>query len=142
MKLLLFAAGFACAGLLSALSARQEPAIAHPDTQAAFQLEELVDEARHSQRAWVPFLDRSTLNCGVYRLPAGSEDGQDPHSLDEVYYVVEGKARLRAGSEEFDAKAGSIFFVERKVEHRFVDIEEDLVVVVFFSKLVPEGEKD
>jgi len=63
-------------------------------------------------------------------------------ALEHFYYVVEGKARLRAGSEEFDAKAGSIFFVERKVEHRFVDIEEDLVVVVFFSKLVPEGEKD
>lgn len=142
MKLFLFAAGFACAGLLSALSAPQEPASVHPDTQAAFQLEELVEQATQSQRAWVPFLDRPTLNCGLYRLPAGTQDGQDPHALDEVYYVVEGKARLRAGSEEFEAKAGSIFFVEREIEHRFVDIEEDLVVVVFFSKLVPEGEKD
>jgi quercetin dioxygenase-like cupin family protein len=136
MKLLIFAAGFACAGLFLG----QDETRVHPDTQAAFAIEELVEQATQSQRAWVPFLDRPTLNCGLYRLPAGAQDGQDPHVLDEVYYVVEGKARLRAGSEEFDAKAGSIFFVERKIEHRFVDIEEDLVVLVFFSKLVPEDE--
>jgi len=134
MKLLIIAAGCACAGFWFG----QDGEITHPGTQEAFSLEELVEQLKQTQRPYVPFLDRSTLSCGLYRLPAGSKDGQNPHELDEVYYVVEGKARLRAGSEEFDAKAGSIFFVERQVEHRFVDIEEDLVVVVFFSKLIPE----
>lgn len=138
MKLLIFAAGFAAAGLW--FQQDQEPA--RPDTQEAFALAELVEQAQQSQRAWVPFLERKTLSCGLYRLEAGTQDTQGPHELDEVYYVVEGKARLRAGSEEFDAGPGSIFFVERDIEHRFVDIEEDLVVVVFFSKLIPEEKKD
>jgi len=138
MKLLIFAAGFAFGGLWF----QQDPEPARPTTQEAFEVDELVEQAKQSQRAWVPFLERQTLNCGLYRLEAGAQDTQGPHELDEVYYVVGGKARLRAGSEEFDAGPGSIFFVERKVEHRFVDIEEDLVVVVFFSKLIPEEEED
>jgi hypothetical protein len=32
---------------------------------------------------------------------------------------------------------GSLIFVERAVEHRFVDITEDLTVLVFFAP--PEG---
>ena len=33
--------------------------------------------------------------------------------------------------------SGSVIFVERAVEHRFVDITEDLTVLVFFAP--PEG---
>ena len=107
-------------------------------TQEAFDLQELVTRGVESKRPWTGFLDRPTLSCGVYRLAAGVTDGQGPHDHDEVYHVVEGKARFVAGDEAFEARAGSIFFVERNVAHRFLEIEEDLVVLVFFSKALPE----
>ena len=105
-----------------------------PEPAEAFLLEELVEKARKEGRGYLAFLDRPSLSAGVYRLPVEGVDKQSPHDLDEVYYVVSGKARLAAGDEEFEARAGSILFVQAKIEHHFFDIEEDLVVVVFFSK--------
>ena len=102
--------------------------------QESFELTTLLDKARAEDRSWVSFLDRKSMSAGIYRLTAGSQDGQSPHALDELYYVVEGKAGFEAGGERFEARAGSLLFVAKNVEHRFVDIEEDLVVVVFFAK--------
>ncbi len=87
-----------------------------------------------SDKAWLPLLERDTLSTGIYRLAAGSMDGQSPHRFDEIYYVIEGKGTLFAGDEELAMETGSVAFVEREVEHRFHDIEEDLVVLVFFAK--------
>ena len=67
----------------------------------------------------------------------------DHHPSDpEVYYVVEGKGKLSAGDHVFEANPGSILFVAKEVEHRFFDIEEDLTLVVFFSKAKVEDEDD
>lgn len=127
------------AGLaLSAVALEQLTPDAPPATQAAFSLADLTARVEASGKPWLPFLQRASLDCGVYRLAVGAEDRQAPHEWDEVYYVAEGKARLRAGADTFAAEPGSIFFVERDIEHRFTDVEEELVVLVFFSKHVPE----
>ena len=139
MKLLILAAGCACAGFWFG----QDGKIAHPGTQEAFALAELVEQSKQTQRAYLPFLDRSTLSCGLYRLPAGSTDGQSPHELDEVYYLIEGEATFRAGEEERKVGPGDVLFVAAGVEHRFHTIEKDLSILVFFSnKRVPSASKD
>jgi quercetin dioxygenase-like cupin family protein len=74
---------------------------------------------------------------GVYHLKAGQADPQQPHSEDEVYYVINGRASFQAGSEQQLAGPGSLIYVERNVEHRFLEITEDLTVLVFFAP--PEG---
>jgi mannose-6-phosphate isomerase-like protein (cupin superfamily) len=76
---------------------------------------------------------------GVYSLKAGQADQQRPHTEDEVYYVVSGKASFRAGDEIQAVAPGTLIFVERSVEHRFFDITEDLTVLVFFAP--PEDSK-
>ena len=108
-----------------------EPA---PPGQEAFSVEALLETLEDSGKRWTSFLDRESMNCGLYVLPAGSTDGQSPHELDEIYVVMEGKARLTAGDEEFAASPGSIFYVAAGIEHRFHDIEKDLTVVVVFPK--------
>jgi len=50
-----------------------------------------------------------------------------------MYYVVSGRARMQAGSEDQAVQAGSVIFVPARVKHRFYDITEELVVVVFFA---------
>jgi mannose-6-phosphate isomerase-like protein (cupin superfamily) len=60
-------------------------------------------------------------------------DQQQPHSEDEVYYVLKGKAWFRSGEERLAVGPGSLIFVERFAEHRFYDITEDLAVLVFFA---------
>jgi len=100
---------------------------------AAFAVEDLVREARESDRAWLPFLDVETLNVGLYVLPVGGEDGQRPHELDEVYYVVDGRAKLTVEGEQHPVAPGSIVYVRAGAAHRFHSIEEELRVLVFFS---------
>jgi quercetin dioxygenase-like cupin family protein len=103
----------------------------------AFDLSVLSAEQERAGKAWLEFLRVPSLSMGVYHLEAGQEDRQQPHTEDEVYYVVAGRAKFRAGAEVQEARPGAILFVERLVEHRFFDITEDLTVLVFFAP--PEG---
>jgi quercetin dioxygenase-like cupin family protein len=50
-----------------------------------------------------------------------------------VYYVVRGRARFKAVAEDREVSAGSVIFVAAEVEHRFYDVAEELVVLVFFA---------
>ena len=102
-----------------------------------FQLTNLLQKVKQSHRPWLEFLRVASLSMGVYQLKAGQADPQQPHSEDEVYYVVSGRASFRAGFELQPVGPGALIYVERNVEHRFFDITEDLTVLVFFAP--PEG---
>ena len=65
-----------------------------------FSLEELSENVAGGEPRFHEFLRVPTLSSGVYRLPAGSKDMQAPHLEDEVYVVLEGRARLRTGDTE------------------------------------------
>jgi mannose-6-phosphate isomerase-like protein (cupin superfamily) len=98
-----------------------------------YHLEELISEQRANGRSYLEFLRVPAVSAGVYFLPRGTKDLQSPHQEDEMYYVVKGKARIVIGAEHADVAAGSVIFVEARAEHRFYDIEEDLLVLVFFA---------
>jgi mannose-6-phosphate isomerase-like protein (cupin superfamily) len=85
--------------------------------------------------SWHQFLKTPSLYSGLYVLQAGSEDGQQPHVHDELYYVLQGKGKIVLGDEEATTpvKTGSIIFVKAEVAHQFRDIEEDLHLLVVFS---------
>lgn len=106
---------------------------------AAFDLAEIAGKNAETEGPWFQFFDNNTMFSGLYEIPAGGEDRQNPHSVDELYFVTRGKAVLVAGDKRYPAKSGSIFFVKAAVTHKFVDIEEDLQVLVFFSKADPNG---
>src|SRR5437868_4196875 len=99
----------------------------------AFDVNNLIAESDQRGRAWLEFLRVSSLSLGVYCLKAGAADLQRPHTEDEVYYVVRGRARFQAGREECAVGPGTILFVERSAEHRFLNITEDLTALVFFA---------
>lgn len=79
------------------------------------------------------FLRVPTMSAGLYVLPVGSIDPQNPHHQDELYYVIRGRACFRAGDEDCEVSAGSLLFVAAEVEHRFYNILEELAVLVFFA---------
>lgn len=89
-------------------------------------------DGRGSPR-WAEFLRVPALSAGLYCLPAGGDDPQQPHTEDEIYYVIRGRARFRAGSEEREVAAGTVLFVPARVEHRFHSISDDLVLLVVFA---------
>ena len=98
-----------------------------------FQIDELEKQRRQSGKSYLEFLRIPAMSAGVYTLPVGSVDLQKPHKEDEMYYIVRGRARMRVGSEELVVGAGSVIFVAAEVDHRFHDISEELVVLVFFA---------
>jgi mannose-6-phosphate isomerase-like protein (cupin superfamily) len=98
-----------------------------------FDLSNLLTERTNKNRAWLEFLRVPSLSMGVYHLKVGQPDLQQPHSEDEVYYVVQGRAQFRTAAERLPVGPGSLIFVERLLEHRFEDVVEDLTVLVFFA---------
>ena len=98
-----------------------------------FELASLIDSMQSVGKIWSEFLRVPSMSMGIYRLATGATDAQQPHTEDEVYYIVSGRAKFRCGDEERAVEAGTILFVERNVEHRFFEVVEDLTIVVFFS---------
>jgi len=90
-------------------------------------------DRKDSGKRYSEFLRVPAMSAGIYVLPAGGADPQEPHDEDEMYYVVRGQARMRAGSEDHAVSEGSIIFVAAGVEHRFYEITEELTVLVFFA---------
>lgn len=99
-----------------------------------FSLKELYDLAGKEQKRYLRFIDNENLSSGIYQLNVGDVDDQQPHKWDEIYYILEGKAQLIVADEMYSAKSGDILFVAAEVGHRFIDIQEDLKVLVFFTK--------
>src|SRR5262245_45315744 len=98
-----------------------------------FEIARVAGERAASGRLYREFLRRPSLSVGLYELAAGSEDPQKPHTEDESYYVLNGRARFRSGGDDRPVAAGSVIFVPAGEEHRFHSITEDLALLVVFA---------
>ena len=99
----------------------------------AFQLSDLIFQQKESNKPYLEFLKVPDLSMGLYVLPTGGVDSQSPHTEDEVYYILSGRAKIQVAGEDQDVRAGSIVYVAKNVDHRFHSIEEELQVIVFFA---------
>jgi quercetin dioxygenase-like cupin family protein len=112
----------------------------------AFELAQLITECSQSGSEYLEFIRKPSLSVGLYMLSAGAIDQQEPHTEDEVYYVVRGRGSIQVDKESRSVEAGSVVFVQANVEHRFHTITEDLTILVFFApaeytNALPKGKK-
>jgi mannose-6-phosphate isomerase-like protein (cupin superfamily) len=98
-----------------------------------YQLADLEARRAATGRMYLEFLRVPALSCGLYTLPSGSVDPQQPHSEDEVYVIMQGKGQIRVGDEDMHVEAGAVVYVAAHVEHRFHSIEEELQILVLFA---------
>ena len=96
-------------------------------------LAEIEEQRFASGKSYREFLSVPAMSAGLYVLAAGATDKQKPHREDEIYYVIRGQARFKAGSEDREVSAGDVIFVAAEVGHRFYDITEELAVLVVFA---------
>jgi len=82
---------------------------------------------------WIEHLRVPDLSVGTYSIPAGGVDEQSPHTEDEVYVVVAGRARLESADGAVEVRPGSVLYVPAGESHRFVDVTADLAVIVLFA---------
>jgi mannose-6-phosphate isomerase-like protein (cupin superfamily) len=73
------------------------------------------------------------MSFEIYKLPAGGVDPQNPHKEDEAYYVISGRAKIIVEGEVQPVEPGSLIFVAARAHHKFIEIEEDLTLLVFFA---------
>jgi mannose-6-phosphate isomerase-like protein (cupin superfamily) len=85
------------------------------------------------EKRYQEFLRVPAMSAGIYVLSADATDKQSPHREDEIYYVVRGKAKMRLGREERSISQGDVIFVEKNLEHRFFEIEDELMLLVIFA---------
>jgi mannose-6-phosphate isomerase-like protein (cupin superfamily) len=96
-------------------------------------LPEIAEQRSHSGKPYREFLRVPAMSAGLYVLPVGGTDHQKPHREDEMYYIVRGRARFKAGPEDREVSGGDLIFVAAGVGHRFYDIAEDLEILVIFA---------
>jgi quercetin dioxygenase-like cupin family protein len=83
---------------------------------------------------WAEQFEVPALSVGTYCIPAGGVDDQEPHTEDEIYVVTAGRARIATPVDgAVEVAPGSVIFVPAGEEHRFVDIVEDLALLVLFA---------
>jgi mannose-6-phosphate isomerase-like protein (cupin superfamily) len=99
----------------------------------AFELDHLIAKRSNLKQPYLEFLHVPSMSAGLYVLPAGGVDTQEPHKADELYYIVSGRGSLEVGSESRTVEAGTVLYVEAGVEHRFHTIEEDLTLLVVYA---------
>lgn len=98
-----------------------------------FEISQIIARQQESGKSYLEFLRVPSLSLGLYALPAGGVDPQQPHREDEVYYVLSGRGSIRVGQEDRPVGPGTLVFVGAGAEHRFHSITEDLQLLVFFA---------
>lgn len=83
------------------------------------------------------FLRVPSMSPGLYLHEAGASVPQEPHTEDEVYFVVSGCGAIEIDGADHGVTSGSVIYVPAGVAHYFHDVTETLRVLVAFAP--PEG---
>ena len=78
-------------------------------------------------------LETEDVTVELGRYPSGEAAPKNPHTEDEIYYIVSGSGKLRVGDETHTIDAGDVVHVERGLEHDFFDIDEEIVALIVFT---------
>lgn len=93
-------------------------------------LDQLDDETGN----YLEVMDQGSMTVEIGRHAAGDAAPKNPHTEDELYYVVSGSGKVRVGDDVHAVEAGDTVFVEQGLEHDIFDIEEDLVTLAVFAE--------
>jgi mannose-6-phosphate isomerase-like protein (cupin superfamily) len=98
-----------------------------------FDIPEIVERLRHGEQPYEEFLNRGSLSVGVYHLAPGRPDLQQPHTEDEIYYVLAGEGAIEVEGKRTPVRPGSVVFVAKQAAHRFIDYPSGLTLLVVFA---------
>jgi mannose-6-phosphate isomerase-like protein (cupin superfamily) len=101
---------------------------------SSFELPALLNRHQENGAAWMPFLEAPSLLMGIYVVRDNDRDDHQPHAMDEVYHVLSGRGVLHVDGEDLPMQPGTVVFVPARRNHFFHSIEEELALLVFFSR--------
>lgn len=80
---------------------------------------------------YVTMFEHGHLELEYYQ-PRGA-DPQQPHTRDEVYFIIAGSGWFRRGEERQRFEAGEVLYVPAGVPHRFEEFSDDFATWAIFS---------
>jgi mannose-1-phosphate guanylyltransferase len=96
------------------------------------QTAELRDQLERADSNHHELLSEGSLTVEVARYASGVPS-ENTHDEDELYYVVSGSGTLRVEDETYRVEPEDVVFVERGRKHGFVEVDEELTVLVVFG---------
>lgn len=91
------------------------------------QFEEEIDRQHYE------VLNKDTMTVEVGRYATGTSEPKNPHTGDEIYYIISGSGMARAGDETYSVEAGDVVFVEAGLEHDFFNIDEEITTLIVLA---------
>ena len=97
-------------------------------------IRDLIGKMALDNSGFLNFFDLKHLQAGILRWKPGERDTQEPHSLDEIYLVLEGDGFIEIGKKAYSVKKDLFVFVPAEVRHRFFGNTKEILVIYFFSE--------
>ena len=101
--------------------------------QDIISLNKVICDLDRSGNYFLDVFNTKGLAVGILRLKEGEVDTQLPHSVDEVYFVVEGNGFIEIEGKLKSVKSAEFIFVPANTRHRFILGSKDLVIIYFFG---------
>jgi mannose-6-phosphate isomerase-like protein (cupin superfamily) len=95
-------------------------------------LDELIADLDNTDNYFLNVFSNKGVDLGILRLRKGETDTQLPHTVDEVYFIVEGCGFIEIEGKLKPIKKADFIFVSANIQHRFIVDDEDLIVIYFF----------
>jgi mannose-6-phosphate isomerase-like protein (cupin superfamily) len=80
-------------------------------------------------RYFFDVLDTPTMAVGIINLKKDQEDTQQPHTSDEIYYVISGRGTIEIDGIKNEVNPGKIIYIPKKISHSFNAISDELIVL-------------
>ena len=93
-----------------------------------YELNNILSELEDKGGYFLDFISTKGIQVGIIRLHTGEIDTQGPHTVDEVYYVIEGSGFIKLDGKDHEIRQGTSIFVPAKADHRFHGNKQDLVI--------------
>lgn len=96
-------------------------------------LDKVIADLNGTDSYFLNVFNNKGVELGILRLRKEETDTQLPHSVDEVYFVVEGNGSIEIEGKLKPVKSTDFIFVPAYAHHRFIVGSQDLVVIYFFA---------
>lgn len=78
-------------------------------------------------------LNTMTMEVGVINLRKNQKDVQQPHDVDEIYYIISGTGSIEINGKKNDICPGKIIYIPRKLPHSFNAFSDELIVLYILA---------
>jgi mannose-6-phosphate isomerase-like protein (cupin superfamily) len=90
--------------------------ISNPAMKKIYELNDPPSELEERKGYFIDFVTTKSIQAGNIRLSPSQKDTQQPHLVDEIYYVIEGSGFIEINNKNYVIKERTSIFVPAGME--------------------------